>query len=99
MSDRVYEDVFDVRFIGSVTNIHSDGDDRVQRLHQAPDRRFVCYEESGWVYFSARRTIKVPRSYIAHMEPMTVERAKQLGPNPYAPKAEPVQTQQQRNGK
>lgn len=86
MAERIYRDVFDVRFVGTVTNIHSDGDERVQRFHAAPDRRFACYEEAGWVYFTARRTIMVPQNYIAHMELMTPERAKVLGPNPYAPR-------------
>lgn len=99
MSERVYEDVDDVRFIGSVTNIHSAGDDRVQRFRQAKEQRFVCYEERGWLHFvSLRRSIRVPRSYVAHMEHVSPERSKELGPNPVMAVLEPGEAKQQQKG-
>jgi hypothetical protein len=78
-------DIDDVIFAHSVTNIHAaDGsDDRVQRFRQADGKRFLAWEEGGWVYFRAKRLIMVPRTGIVNMVPMTTERAKQLGANPY----------------
>lgn len=77
----IKHDIQDVRFLKSVKDIHADGNDaRVDRFYQAPGKRYVCWEESGWVHFKARREIKVPRTSILEMEPMTDAKRKELGP-------------------
>ena len=81
-------DIDDVFFMDRVSTIHADGDGREHRLRQAAGRRFIAWEEGGWVFFRARRTIMVPRSNIANMVMMTPERRKELGPNQYEPKVE-----------
>ncbi len=76
-------EIDDCFFVSTVQDIHSDGDTPVQRFRQADGRRFTVREEAGWLFFKARREIMVPRSNVKHMVPMTAERAKILGPNPY----------------
>lgn len=82
MSERVYIDVDDVRFVASVTDVFADGDNRVNRLRQGKEKWFLAWEEHGWLYFSARRTIQVPRNQIQHIEVISDKRRKELGVNP-----------------